>query len=48
MLHTKENLTGRLVPVFRGEFPWDADFVLTEEQRKVVEVCISSLAFSGI
>lgn len=46
-LHTKENLTGRLVFIFRGDTPWDEDFVLTGEQRKVVEVCVSFSHFSG-
>ncbi|KAF7133929.1 hypothetical protein CNMCM5793_005395 [Aspergillus hiratsukae] len=36
--HTLESLTGRSVPIFRGEHPWDDDFVLTEEQRNVAEV----------
>jgi hypothetical protein len=36
--HTKESLIGRSVPVFRGENPWDVDFALTGDQRKVVEV----------
>lgn len=36
--HTKESLTGRLVSIFQGRYPWDDDFVLTESQRKVVEV----------
>jgi hypothetical protein len=38
--HTLESLTGRSVPIFRGEHPWDDDFVLTEEQRTVAEVWI--------
>ncbi|RHZ52052.1 hypothetical protein CDV55_102432 [Aspergillus turcosus] len=36
--HTLESLTGRSVRIFRGEHPWDDDFVLTEEQRTVAEV----------
>ncbi|CAL5873679.1 uncharacterized protein PFLUO_LOCUS7961 [Penicillium psychrofluorescens] len=35
--HTIESLTGRVVPIFRGEHPWDDDFALTEEQRNVAE-----------
>jgi hypothetical protein len=38
--HTLESLTGRSVPIFRGEHPWDDNFVLTEEQRNVAEVWI--------
>lgn len=36
--HTNESLTGRRVPIFKGEHPWDDDFALTEEQRIVTEV----------
>ncbi|KAK7425082.1 hypothetical protein QQZ08_008359 [Neonectria magnoliae] len=36
--HTKESLTGRLVQVFQGSYPWDANFILTESRRKVIEV----------
>ncbi|KAM5358499.1 hypothetical protein ACJZ2D_015224 [Fusarium nematophilum] len=36
--HTKESLTGRLVPIFQGANPWDSDFILTGEQRRVAEV----------
>ena len=36
--HTHESLTGRSVPIFSGENPWDDDFVLSTEHREVVEV----------
>ncbi|KAH7141935.1 fumarylacetoacetate hydrolase family protein [Dactylonectria macrodidyma] len=36
--HTKESLTGRLVPTFRGVNPWDGDFALNGEERRVAEV----------
>lgn len=36
--HTVDSLTGRSVPTFKGECPWDDNFVLTEEQRNVAEV----------
>ncbi|KAL4801512.1 fumarylacetoacetate hydrolase family protein [Aspergillus unguis] len=36
--HTAESLTGRSVPVFRGENPWDEDFCLTHEWRTIAEV----------
>ncbi|KAF5021356.1 hypothetical protein F66182_6601 [Fusarium sp. NRRL 66182] len=35
--HTKESLTGRVVPVFGGADAWDDDFVLTGEQQKIAE-----------
>ncbi|KAJ6110218.1 fumarylacetoacetate hydrolase family protein [Penicillium sp. IBT 16267x] len=42
--HTIESLTGRSVPIFKGEHPWDDDFVLTEEKRNVAEVSNSGRA----
>lgn len=42
--HTTESLTGRSVPVFGGDNPWDHDFRLTQERRTVAEVWISKWA----
>ena len=35
---TKESLTGREVQIFTSDNPWDDDFKLSNERRKVVEV----------
>lgn len=37
---TKESLTGREVQIFTGDNPWDDDFKLSNERRKVAEVCV--------
>lgn len=39
---TKGNLTGRDVQVFTGGEPWDDGFSLSNERRKVAEVCLLS------
>ena len=41
--HSKSTLTGSLVPVFRGDFPWDESFALTGEHKRVAEVGSTSL-----
>jgi hypothetical protein len=40
---TKEGLVGTSVPVYRGEHPWDADFVKTSDVREIAEVCMRCL-----
>lgn len=37
---TKEGLVGQSVPVFRGEHPWDADFVKTSDVQEIAQVCV--------
>jgi hypothetical protein len=35
---TKEGLVGQSVPTFRGQYPWDKDFSLTQETKEIAEV----------
>ncbi|CAK7205235.1 hypothetical protein SEUCBS139899_008002 [Sporothrix eucalyptigena] len=47
-VHSQATLVGRMVPVFRGTDPWDAEFALSDNDRRKIHEVLCPLARTPI